>query len=181
MFSMTSHFHRVKIRHKPVKNRGSISLSSGQAIGAGEHWFGGQHDSTNINLKEEAMKYFLKTILAISALVAITGSASAGNAFEAKLSYDRNAPIEVTYVSFLETIKKTCRVASHRSTVRYNMTNMKLFRKMCEGVLMDQAVNAIGRPLLTALHNANIGKIPASMKLAETKLAETKLASKPQP
>jgi hypothetical protein len=65
---MTSYFHRVEIRHKPDKNRANNSQSSGQWIGAGECWFGGQQGSTNTNLKEEAMKHFLKTIFAISAL-----------------------------------------------------------------------------------------------------------------
>ncbi len=173
---MTSYFHRVKIWHKPVKNRASISQSSGQMIGAGEHWFGGQQDSTNINLKEEAMKHLFKTILAISALVAIAGTASAEDAVEANLSYDRNAPVDVTYESFLVIIKETCRVASHRSTARYNTTNMMRFRKKCERVLMDQAVNVTESPSLTALHIANTGKSPARIKLTETTLA-----SKPQP
>ena len=122
------------------------------------------------------MKHLLKTILATSALVTIAGTASAGDGFETKFPYDRTAPVEITYASFLEITKATCRVEAHRSTARHSITQMRRFRIKCERILMDQVVNKTGSPTLTALHHANTGKKPA-----RTMLTQAKLAAKPQP
>ena len=120
------------------------------------------------------MKHLLKTVLATAALVTIAGTASAEDTtFEVTFSFDRNAPVDVTYARILETAKQPCEIQYPLSTTGYSRDAMKRFRKKCERTLVEQALNAIKDPSLAMLHRALTGK-----SLAQTKLANAKRAPK---
>lgn len=121
------------------------------------------------------MKHLLKTIFATSALVAIAGNASAQDSFEdtfdVKFTFDRTAPAEVTYERLVETAKKPCQIQYPLSTTGYSRDAMKRFRRKCEGMLIDQAINSIDKPSLTALHKVHTGKSPSRILLTNAKPA----------
>lgn len=106
------------------------------------------------------MSNFYKAIVAASALVALTGVASADETFVAGFEFSPDAPIDVTYANFQKTAKKACRVESRMVG---GMAARVKIEKDCRDHLMTDAVAATKMETLIAFHEGRA--------LPETKLA----------
>ncbi|KCZ60617.1 hypothetical protein [Hyphomonas chukchiensis] len=105
------------------------------------------------------MPSLFKTLIAASALVALTGAASADETFIADFEFTPDAPVDVTYANFEKTAKKACRVESRMVG---GIAARVQIEKLCREHLMTDAVAATKMDALIAYHEGRT--------LPETKL-----------
>ena len=115
------------------------------------------------------MKKIINRTIAIIALVTIAGTAHAKNdTFQATLSYNENAPVEVAYKELKESATDACVQEALRAGFRYAEPKSWQVRK-CTRELVEQATQASGNKQLIAFHEFTVNPRRKTIEMAASK------------
>ena len=95
----------------------------------------------------------LKTLIAASALLAISGTAFADQPVSTSFTYDASAPVDVTYERFQKIAEKACEISLRDAGGLVVKTRMQ---NKCRSEMVDEAVQATKTNVLIAYHKQQV-------------------------
>ena len=104
-----------------------------------------------------------KTLIAASALIALSGTAFAGETTSTKFTYNSSAPAEVTYERFQDIAEQACVISLRDAGGLVTKTRME---SKCRAEMVDDAVKATKTTVLIAYHNQKIEAEAEAIRLA---------------
>ena len=110
------------------------------------------------------MKTLIKSLAIASFVIGASATAQAQSQkkISATITFDRSAPVPVTYTEINKKAKRACKRAYRGS---YLPTRNKAVRR-CKEELVSKAISAIQMPSLTAFHDQQTGRSDDPVKLA---------------
>jgi hypothetical protein len=108
---------------------------------------------------------FLKTFTTALVGLGFAAAAHAEGTFQAKFEYRKSDPASVTYASLENQAARACSRES-RSMSLAGPANRMRWNRRCTDDLLDKAVEAIGAPALTALHERSAPPMGANSLVA---------------
>ncbi len=102
------------------------------------------------------MRNIFKTLAAASVALMIAGTASAATQFSATIRYDPTVSVAQTYQSIDQQVTRLCSREIRRAG-RVTLSTRSRFMNSCRAELMEDAVNSINAPQLTAFYQSQTG------------------------